>query len=222
MPLENYILAFCGFVLGLLTNSFLTKYFGKKGENLATKEDISEITDKIETVKHDYARQLESTKAELSAQLNTHGFRYEKEYEVLSELTALLVEVRDASLSLRPVMDFTDPSKTKEEIKKERLQRLFEAGRALYISREKKRPFYPATIYEAILAVEKTARSESIKYQCHDRFDGKNFMSYWEEAEKHQKEIASLAEVAMEHIRTRVTEWEALPGNLQHSPCRAQ
>ena len=216
MPLENYAFAFIGFVLGLLINSYLPKYFGKKGENLATKEDISEITNKIETVKHDYARQLESTKAELSAQLSTHGFRYEKEYEVLSELTALLVEVRDASLSLRPTMDFKDPSKKEDEIKNERLQRFFEAGRALYLSREKKRPFYPAEIYEAILTVENTARSESIKYRYKDPFklDGESFLSYWEEAEKNQKEIASLADAAMEHIRRRVTKWEALSGNL--------
>ena len=216
MPLENYAFAFGGLVFGLLINSYLPKYFGKKGENLATKEDISEITNKIETVKHDYARQLESTKAELSAQLNTHGFRYEKEYEVLSELTALLVEVRDASLSLRPVMDFKDASKKEDEIKNERLQRLFEAGRALYLSREKKRPFYPAEIYEAILTVENTARSESIKYRYKDPFklDGESYLSYWEEAEKNQKEIAAHADVAMEHIRKRVTKWEALSGNL--------
>lgn len=213
---ENYIFAFGGLVLGLLVNNYLPKYFGKKGENLATKEDISEITTKIEAVKHDYARQLESTKAELSAQLNTHGFRYESEYEVLSELTALLVEVRDASLSLRPVMDFRDASKTEDDIKKERLQRLFEAGRALYLSREKKRPFYPGEIYEAVLAVEKTARSESIKYQYKDlsRLDGQSYLNYWEEAEKNQKEIASLADQAMEHIRKRITKWEALSGNL--------
>lgn len=214
MFLENYILAFSSFFLGLLINGFLQKYFGKKGENLATKEDISEITNKIETVKHDYARQLESTKAQLSAQISTHGFRYEKEYEVLSELTALLVDVRDASLSLRPVMDYRDPLKTEDEIKKERLQRFFDTKRALYISREKKRPFYPAQIYEAILAVEKVARTESITYQYKDPNSDRNFMSYWEEAEKNQKEIAHLAEDAMGHIRKRVTKWEALSGDL--------
>lgn len=34
---------------------FLKKYFEKKGENLATKEDIAEITEKIEEVKTKYA-----------------------------------------------------------------------------------------------------------------------------------------------------------------------
>lgn len=212
--MENLFFAFVGLLFGLLINSFLPKYFGKKGENLATKEDISEITNKIETVKHDYARQLESTKAELSAALSTHGFRYEKEYEVLNDLTALLVDVRDVSLSLRPVIEFKDPSKTDEEVKKEKLQRLFEAGRALYLSREKKRPFYPAEIYEAILAVEKIARSESINYQYKDPLDEKNFLTYWDEAEKNQEEIASLADLAMEKIRSRVTKWEILSSNF--------
>lgn len=150
MTIEAFFYILAGLVLGFLLNSFFPKYFGKKGENLATKEDISEITNKIETVKHDYAHQLEATKAELSAQLNTHGFRYEKEYEVLNELTALLVDVRDTSLSLRPVLDFRDPSKEEEEIKKERLQRFFEALRALYLYREKKRPFYPDEIVTAV------------------------------------------------------------------------
>src|SRR5690606_23661928 len=76
---------FLSFLVGLLTNSYLPKYFGRKGENLATKEDIEEITNKIETVKHDYASQLEAAKAELSAKLSTHGFRYENEYNILSE-----------------------------------------------------------------------------------------------------------------------------------------
>lgn len=214
MTIETVGLIFGGFVLGLVSRSFLPKYFEKKGENLATKEDISEITDKIETVKHDYASQLESAKAELSAKLNTHGFRYEKEYEVLSELTALLVDVRDASISLRPVMDFRDPSKSDDEIKRERLQRFYEARRSLYFSREKKRPFYPEEIYRAILAVEKTANTESIKYQHGNPFEGEKFMDYWDEAEKNQNQITSSAEAAMEKIRERVNKWEALGGGL--------
>ena len=39
-------------------------------------------------------------------------------------------------------------------------------------------------------------------------------MSYWEEAEKNQKDIVSMAESAMEKIRERVTKWEALSSGL--------
>lgn len=205
---------FIGLLFGLILGSFLPKYFSKKGENLATKEDISEITDKIESVKHEYANDLESVKAELSAKLNTHGFRYENEYNILSELTDLLVDVRDASVSLRPVMDFKAPDKTDADIKHERLQRLFEARRLLYLAREKKRPFYPEEIYQSILAIEKTVHTESVKYQYQNPFDEGKFMSYWEEAEKNQNEITASAEAAMAKIRSRVNKWESLGGSL--------
>ena len=214
MTIQSFCIFFVGLICGLLFKNFLLKYFGKKGENLATKEDISEITNKIETVKHDYARHLEATKAELSAQLNTHGFRFEKEFEVLNELTALLVDVRDASLSLRPTLDFKDPSKDEKEIKVERLQRFYEALRGLYHYREKKRPFYPDDIYQSIKSVEKIAHTEAIKYQHQDPFKGKDYMKYWDEAEKNQEAIASMADASMKIIRERVTKWEALCGDL--------
>lgn len=197
-------------VVYFLLKSFLPSYFSKKGENLATKEDISEITNKIESVKHEYANNLESVKAELSAKLNTHGLRYENEYNTLSELTALLVDVRDASIGLRPVVDLKDPHKSDDETKQERLLRLWEARKLLYSVREKRRPFYPDDIYQSIVAIEKTVHSESIKYQYQSPFDEGNFLKYWEEAEKNQKTIADSAEAAMEKIRHRVNKWETL------------
>ncbi|MEW4982179.1 MAG: hypothetical protein AB1Y26_02955 [Cycloclasticus sp.] len=39
------------FLIGLIVKSYLPSYLSKKGENLATKEDIEEITTKIESVK---------------------------------------------------------------------------------------------------------------------------------------------------------------------------
>jgi hypothetical protein len=40
--------------------SFFGSYFRRKGQNLATKEDISEITEKIEGIRSDYAKQVEN------------------------------------------------------------------------------------------------------------------------------------------------------------------
>jgi len=197
-----------------LFRKFLFSYSSEKGKNLATKEDIGEITSKIEKVKLDHATQLESARAELSSQINTHGFRYEKEYEVLSELSSLLVDVRDASISFRPVMDFRDPNKTDGEIKQERLTRFYEALRALYLVREKKRPFFPEDIYQSIRSIEKESRSESIEYQYHDPADGERYLDYWEKAESNQDKITELAEEAMKKIRERVTKWEALSDGL--------
>jgi hypothetical protein len=50
------------FIIGLivLIASYLGSYIRKKGQNLATKEDISEITEKIEGIRADYAKQIEN------------------------------------------------------------------------------------------------------------------------------------------------------------------
>ena len=49
------------FIIGIivLIASFLGSYIRRKGHNLATKEDISEITTKIEEIRADYAKEIE-------------------------------------------------------------------------------------------------------------------------------------------------------------------
>lgn len=49
-------------LLGFIFKNYFPAYFHKKGENLATKEDIGEITHKIEQVKVQYSAQLEDIK----------------------------------------------------------------------------------------------------------------------------------------------------------------
>jgi len=45
---------------------FIKSYYSEKGKNHATKEDVKEITDKIESVKLDYLRKIEEYKKELN------------------------------------------------------------------------------------------------------------------------------------------------------------
>ena len=44
-------------IISLLLNKFLPGYLSEKGKNLATKEDISQITEKIESVKSIYSNE---------------------------------------------------------------------------------------------------------------------------------------------------------------------
>lgn len=52
-----------GVCVFLLLKSFLPAYLAEKGKNLATREDIADITEKIEKVKSEYASILEELKA---------------------------------------------------------------------------------------------------------------------------------------------------------------
>ena len=59
------------YLLGLVIIYFTTKnllpsYFGEKGKNLATKQDISQITKLVESVKHDFNIETEKLKSKLN------------------------------------------------------------------------------------------------------------------------------------------------------------
>jgi hypothetical protein len=52
----------------LFGKNYLTSYFAEKGKNLASKEDIHEITDKVEKIKSQYLLDLERVKSSLQAE----------------------------------------------------------------------------------------------------------------------------------------------------------
>lgn len=52
----------------------IISFFIEKGKNLATKKDISDITNKIESVKDNYNKTLESYKIELQKDFETHRY----------------------------------------------------------------------------------------------------------------------------------------------------
>lgn len=53
---------------------FITSFFTEKGKNLATKEDVSDITSKIESIKDSYNKSLESHKIELQKEFERHKY----------------------------------------------------------------------------------------------------------------------------------------------------
>ena len=52
----------------------IISFYRERGKNLATKKDISDITDKIESVKDNYNKTLESYKIELQKEFETHKY----------------------------------------------------------------------------------------------------------------------------------------------------
>jgi len=58
-----------GGVVLLFIKTFIPKYLSEKAKNLATKEDIAEITSKVESVKSDYATILEEVRSNYQLKL---------------------------------------------------------------------------------------------------------------------------------------------------------
>lgn len=177
--------------LGLLS-IYLRIYVNKKAENLATKEDVQEIT-----------KLAESMKASINSRLHVNQTRYNKEYELLHELTEKIVSLKNKTLSLRPTVDFAN-AKAKEE-KGERLKEFYEANRQLYLIMENNRPFYPEKIYKKLAEISNISWKE--KTQFTRGYQGDD-IKYWEEAEKNSEDIIKHTDEAIDLIRERVEEWE--------------
>lgn len=68
--LPSIITATLIFLGGLWLKNFLPNYFNEKGKLLAQKEDIEEITEKIEGIKNEFTKETELLKVELQKLLN--------------------------------------------------------------------------------------------------------------------------------------------------------
>lgn len=80
-------------VIGYLFKDYFPGYTREKGKNLATKEDIEAITEKIESVKVEYAKSLESVKARIQIESALRTAYQQKCLEALTAINGLLVEI---------------------------------------------------------------------------------------------------------------------------------
>ena len=80
-------------VVALIGKNYFPKYVSEKAKNLATKEDIKEITDQIESVKSSYAHSLEKAKSEYKVKSALQQTFQTKCLEALIDVNDLLVEI---------------------------------------------------------------------------------------------------------------------------------
>ena len=180
-------------VLGLIIKSYLPSYFSKKGENLATKEDVKEITEKVEEIRVEYAkRQHVSEKA------------FDKEFEILSEVWASLFELRNAVLTLRPVFDTVDPKESEEERINKRLTEFgacFNNFAKIFVSNQ---PFYPKDIFFELDTIRLLTLSEANEYK-YSKLAMRDIEKYWKKAEENRNKIVESIDRVGELIRQRVS-----------------
>jgi len=103
---EFFKLVLAGLIGGIVAFFSLLKYFfssyaSEKGRNLATKQDIAEITNKIEEVKHQYNLIIEQFKGRNQLRLAALDKRLEvhqQAYSLLSELSSSIMNKKDVRI----------------------------------------------------------------------------------------------------------------------------
>jgi hypothetical protein len=93
MTIVGILLCALGFLLGLIVREFLPGYFRKKGENLATKEDIVELTNLQKGVEHRFNEIIENSKQRHDLRLAALDQRLAAHQEAFSLWRELLSEV---------------------------------------------------------------------------------------------------------------------------------
>ncbi|WHZ23301.1 MAG: hypothetical protein OJF47_002413 [Nitrospira sp.] len=208
------ILALVGIgALGLLLYRYLPAYAAEKGKNLATKEDIAEITRQIEGVKSGYAHELESVRAAIGSRLGIHQFRYQREFESLVQLSEKVVELRDATVMLRPESEYVNPEEPEQDRKQRKLTRYTAASRDLYQFYEPRRPFLPEALLESLRVLDQVAWHEVIQFRHRaphgDGYDPK----YWDNALENAAKIQAASDAVLLAIRQRAQTWERFDPN---------
>ena len=69
--MENILMIWLSILTGLFAYDFLPSYMKKKGENIATKEDIAEITQLTENVKAEIEKDIETHRQGLGIEIET-------------------------------------------------------------------------------------------------------------------------------------------------------
>ena len=190
--------------ISLLLKQYLPKYLERKAENLATKEDIGAITKEIESVKTDYSMRLERLRNALDKTKYMHQKQFNLELAVYRDLWKQLVILREATGSLRPIMD--NPLKEgerEEQRKQERGKAFFEAYNPLNRTIEDNRPFYAEEIWAELRNLSDLTWAEAVDYRFSD--EGREWEKYWLKQEKNMKAISEQTNKICDLIRTRIS-----------------
>ena len=102
MDYVSLVLVFC---VGTLLGKYLPSYLSKKGENLATKEDIAEITREVERVKSEYTERLEGIAEHLRYRNQLRLAALDRRLQAHQEAYALLGKLRSAAHATEPISD---------------------------------------------------------------------------------------------------------------------
>ena len=152
-------------------------------------------------------RQLDETnrrlQAELDRDLHIGKAQFDMELSHYKAIWACLVDLRAATLAIRPVMDFHDPNESKEERQKRRMSNARDAFGLVQEQVEKNKPFYAPDVYDKAREVIKICHTEAV----YSDYTERPTHEYWTEAMANQEKILAAIEDACNAIRARV--WEA-------------
>jgi hypothetical protein len=183
--------------------AWLISYLREKGKNLATKEDVSEITQKVESIKTD-----------LAAKQHFSQIRYERELGVYEDLWPKLCDLQAAVISLRPILEFVpDHADEKEQATVEKKKCFWEAHNSLFKVVNHERPFYSSEVWEELDKLINLCWGEAVEWGiCSNIINMRareNREDYYEKSIKNADAIKKQIDKICEAIRKRLNKFDS-------------
>lgn len=178
----------------LLVEKFITSYSSKKGENLATKEDIENITEKIESVK---TKILEIS--------HISKYRYEKEYTILVQISEKIFILRNSFDKL--LLNYENSPRNTQEMKN-----FQNATIDLFSFCNCMKPFFANDIYEKIVEFDTLcwngSGSHIVLVNALNCNSNEVFQQQMSKMNDIKKEINLSIDTLYTAIRKRIESWE--------------
>jgi hypothetical protein len=182
-------------------------YLSEKGKGLATKEDIEEITRKVESIKNEFVTPIEILRWHLSKKANLHKLQAEKEFEVYSKIWECIADLKFASEGLRPIMDIIDSNESEEAKWNRRYKKIRDKYSTLFTEIEKQRPFYPNELYLQLHHLLRATWKEIVDFESSLRWnEGRMSPEAYQRSGKNLEDIINNLNIVCDLMRTRITE----------------
>jgi len=158
------------------------------------------IPRKLEKIKSELSGKLEEIKSLYSKEKYIHRLQFEKEFKIYSELWEKLVDLRDSTALLIPMVDFEDLTKSHEEVQKERYQNVNKAYTDVQKVIYNNKPFYDESVYKSAKDILKKTFSQASAFGSYVGDMGE----YLGEAEKRIDEINEIINKIEKAIREQI------------------
>lgn len=165
----------------------LSAFLGRIWINRIAGREAHARDERLTSLRAEFENQNAALRSALDARLQrtvlVDRVQFEHEYTIYKEVWACLYSLRQATLRLRPVMDYVDPNESKEDRIRNRIRAFAEPFHAYRDTIEKSKPFYSEHVYTALSSVLDKCHNEVIDFEYSER----SSKEYWAEAAKTTK-----------------------------------
>jgi hypothetical protein len=155
-----------GGLISWFLRPFSDSYIREKAKNLATKEDIEEITRKVEEIKGDVITGIELLKWDLGKKSTVHRLAAEYQFKALAEIGATLFELSQATRKLRPIIDYYDPDESAQARNQKRYNEWVSGHNLFFQCVEKHRLFLPEALHKKFENIRMISINEASSFRA--------------------------------------------------------